>query len=442
MPLSRRDFIKGGIITAGIASAAQLAPHATPAADNPVFPKHDPIGKGQGINPGRVVWMHDPDSVRWSGVDFWWKPANFNQKRIQKMIQSGLIRLTGANTPQKAWQALFEWRNAQNGKQGGYRPGQKIAVKVNMNGAGEYNDDPTGQLAAPYGNAALLQTLLLSLAKEGEVNPEDITVFDACRIFPDYMRQMCAQGQLAGVKFSYRDIGGKNDAKADKNAQIIWAGNVKGAPTYFPKCVTEADYLINCANLKGHSWGMTLGAKNHFGSFINSERRTTPAAAGLHDNIINVRPGEYSVLADLIARRELNTKTILWMLDALITAPSETGNITPENSIWQMSPFNGEQACSLFFSQDPIAIDSVGADFLVNEPNIQSRNGNMRHNHGMENYLHEAALLDNPPSGAKYSDGHGKNPGSLGAHEHWNNAEEKLYSRNLGKNAGIELVKN
>jgi hypothetical protein len=29
---------------------------------------------------------------------------------------------------------------------------------------------------------------------------------------------------------------------------------------------------------------------------------------------------------------------------------------------------------------------------------------------------------------------------SLGVHEHWNNAQEKQYSKNLGKGEGIELV--
>jgi hypothetical protein len=29
---------------------------------------------------------------------------------------------------------------------------------------------------------------------------------------------------------------------------------------------------------------------------------------------------------------------------------------------------------------------------------------------------------------------------SLGVHEHWNNATDRKYSRNLGKNEGIELV--
>jgi hypothetical protein len=29
----------------------------------------------------------------------------------------------------------------------------------------------------------------------------------------------------------------------------------------------------------------------------------------------------------------------------------------------------------------------------------------------------------------------------MGVHEHWNNAKDMQYSRNLGKNRGIELVR-
>lgn len=443
MKLTRRNFIKGGIITtAGMLSAGGIVLKQAVASEESIFPQHEAFGTGQGIHPGRVVWMHDPKAVNWSGMDYWWKPENFDKDRILAMTRNGIMRLTGEESPKKAWNALFEWRNKKNGKHGGYMPGQKIAIKVNMNGAGENNDDPHGSFGVSYGNPLLLQTLLQSLVRDGGVKPEDIVIYDTCRIFPDYMQAMCTEGDLAGVRFSYRNIGGVKDSAPDRNALIQWAGNVSGEPTYFPVCLTEADYLINLGNLKGHSWGLTLGGKNHFGSFINDERRVTPAAAGLHPNIINGKMGGYSVLADLMARKEIGGKTMLVMLDGLITAPSETVTITPENSIWTMSPFNGHQASSLFFSQDPVAIDSVGADFLVSEPNMKKHNSNMRGKPQMENYLHEAALLPHPPSRTNYTDGAGKNPGSLGVHEHWNNPEEKLYSRNRGLNEGIELIKN
>lgn len=429
--------MKAALAMAAILAAGDLMSAKAAFGANSIFPRHEPLGKGQGIHPGRVVWTHEPGVVRWSGLDFWWKPENYDAPRVLQMIRSGIMRLLGANSPEDAWRALFEWRNQVNGKKGGYMPGQKVAVKVNMNGAGEMDDDPKGEIGVGYGNAVLLAQLLHSMVQDGKIAPADIVVFDATRIFPDYMRKMCQTGKLAGVKFSYRNLGGREDAQPDNAAQIHWAGKVNGEPTYFPKSLTEANYLINLANLKGHSWGMTLAAKNHFGSFINSERRTTPAAAGLHPNIIHGKMGAYSVLADLISQRQIAEKTVLWILDALVTAPSETANISPENSAWEMPPFNGQQACSLFFSQDPVAIDSVGADFLVNEPVMRRLNSNMTHKPEMENYLHEAALLDNPPSGTAYSLRR-----SLGAHEHWNNPVEKLYSRNLGKPEGIELIKN
>jgi len=58
-----------------------------------------------------------------------------------------------------------------------------------------------------------------------------------------------------------------------------------------------------------------------------------------------------------------------------------------------------------------------------------------------DNFLHEAALADNPPSGTVYDpEQDGTRLASLGVHEHWNNPTDKKYSRNLGKSEGIELV--
>ena len=59
---------------------------------------------------------------------------------------------------------------------------------------------------------------------------------------------------------------------------------------------------------------------------------------------------------------------------------------------------------------------------------------------GVDDYLREAALADNPPSGTFYDPDHAtptKKLGSLGVHEHWNNPREKKYS---GPGKGIDLV--
>ncbi len=95
---------------------------------------------------------------------------------------------------------------------------------------------------------------------------------------------------------------------------------------------------------------------------------------------------------------------------------------------------------SVFVSQDPVAIDSVGADFLMNEPVVADRNGALKDNSNVENYLHEAGLVRDAPSGNVYQNGNGEIVTNLGVHEHWNNSAEKLYGRNLGKDEGIELI--
>jgi hypothetical protein len=59
----------------------------------------------------------------------------------------------------------------------------------------------------------------------------------------------------------------------------------------------------------------------------------------------------------------------------------------------------------------------------------------------VDNYLHEAAQANAPPSGTVYDpEGDGIRLESLGVHEHWNDPALKQYSRNLGTGNGIELV--
>jgi acid phosphatase class B len=97
--------------------------------------------------------------------------------------------------------------------------------------------------------------------------------------------------------------------------------------------------------------------------------------------------------------------------------------------------------CSgMLVSQDPIAIQSVGVDLLSNKPNVTK--GNPSFTPDLDNFLHESALADNPPSGFRYDpENNGKYiKQSLGVHEYWNNPKDKKYRRNLGTGRGIELV--
>lgn len=406
-----------------------------PLSYDGVYLQHKPYGTAVGAMPGRVVWAHDPASVSWDGSGYWWELDHFDEGAIQALVDRSIASLGGKDTAKDGWAALFAANRRSRGLTGGYTKGQKIAIKANINGSGVIDDDTSGRTAMSYTNPVLLKVLLTSLVRDAGADPSDITVYDVSRLFPEYMVELCTQGELDGVHFV-----GRNNGVADENAPIQWSHSFSGKVNYLPTCVTGAEYVINLANLKGHSYGITLCGKNHFGSFINGNLMRPPEGANLHQWLTRNEMGIYSPLVDLMANANLGGKTVLYMLDAIICAPSEGASITADNAKWQQVPFNGYYTASVFVSQDPVAIDSVGADFLMNEPAVTSRNGSLRNNATVENYLHEAALVSQAPSGTAYTDSQGHTVSNLGVHEHWNNSVQKQYSRNLGKTEGIELI--
>jgi len=84
---------------------------------------------------------------------------------------------------------------------------------------------------------------------------------------------------------------------------------------------------------------------------------------------------------------------VLYLVDGLFAGVHARDSV-PQRM--QSPPFKGQWSCSLLASQDPLAIDSVGFDFLSTEwPGISGRGG-------VDDYLHEAALANDPPSGTFY----------------------------------------
>jgi hypothetical protein len=131
--------------------------------------------------------------------------------------------------------------------------------------------------------------------------------------------------------------------------------------------------------------------------------------------------GTYNALVDIMGHEDLGGKTILCLAECI------------RYNYWKAPPFNGGPCSSLFMSQDFVAIESVLIDFLRSEGALGAGT--------LDNYLHEAAQANDPPSGTVYDP---ENDGipleSLGVHEHWNNSTDKQYSRNLGTGQGIELI--
>jgi hypothetical protein len=145
----------------------------------------------------------------------------------------------------------------------------------------------------------------------------------------------------------------------------------------------------------------------------------------------------YRVQVDLMTHKLLSGKNLLYIMDALWATDWELDNPLK----WQMAPFNNTYMSSLFVSFDPVAIESVGYDFLRSEfPNVNTKDASVQMP-AVDDYLHQAADSTNWPAGIKYDPNNtGVHVYSLGVHEHWNNATDMKYTRNLGTGNGIELI--
>ena len=406
----------------------QRAEKAFAAATNQVsLQPNVPVGTARGIFPGRVVWVHDPGVARWDGTNGkWYDDSNVKQDQVFQMVTKALLSITGAASEPEAWKKLFvHFNKTLRGRKAGYTAGEKVVVKINENNTSSHaNSDELN--ASPQ----MVLALISSLVKEGGVPQEDITIFDASRFITDNIYNK-VHGTFPAVVF-VDNMGGDGRVKSTyvDNAIPYSADNGKMARG-LASCAVDADYLINMALLKGHvGQGVTLCAKNYYGvTCIFNDWHLNA-----HDNFNQDKTGKpkYMTFVDFLGHKDLGGKTMLFLIDGLYGSKFVNGPPTPK---WQMAPFNNDWACSLFASQDGVAIDAVGLDFLRNEfPEAPDMSYS-------DQYLVEAAMADNPPSKTFYDPEQDKTRlKSLGVMEHWNNAHDKQYSRNLGKDKGIELL--
>ncbi|MGA2113556.1 MAG: DUF362 domain-containing protein [Bryobacteraceae bacterium] len=404
-----------------------------------------PVGASKGIYPGRVVWVRDAKATSWDGVTgHWWDDANTNQRVVHGMTSGLLQNLTGRKNDGQAWDALFRsFNSAHKFGNSGYRPGERIAIKINCNqdrspewgtlapGA-RFPAAPQNGLPSPHAVVALVTQLIEAAGVRGE----DIVVYDVAggrnvgqpiytRIRANSGAQFQAVKFLVGTDFKQ---GGRMFAAPDM-ANPVRFSKADVPAAYLPEQVTGAKYMINMALLRPHGMaGVTLIGKNHFGSvYFPSDGGWSPRA--LHASVMRTQAmGSYNALVDLIGHRHLGGKTMLYMLDGLYTAEHN------ESNVFKWASFNDHWASSMLASQDPVAIDSVALDLLSSEPRATQVRGNA------DNYLHESAQAGKPPSGTIYNPDGGGTLASLGVHEHWNSADARKYTRNLGGKEGIELI--
>ncbi|MBN1865969.1 DUF362 domain-containing protein [Candidatus Sumerlaeota bacterium] len=473
---ARRYLGEARYVVASVCLVAMLAcmvltgdanPSTARAGFVPPDPPNTPMGVARGIFPGRVTWAWNPDATtgenEWydRGPEFYWDDAHTSQTVVDRMMSDCVRWLTDKKTDEKAWKALFKHYNRTHGRgRKGYKPGEKIFIKTNHVDQREHADNDNRADIVPQIELALLKQLV----NEAGVRQADITLgdpsryiadkcFDRCHaVFPDvvYGEGTFFEPQLGpGTE-------GRVPLTSTTQPVLHFSGmdNSQDPPVPIPDshvsqiCV-DATYIVNLGVMKGHmSAGVTLSGKNWYGCLgerPGGERRRGRRWGGAwpgdpHHSLLPDRTPEanhYRLMVDLMGYKDLGGKTMLYVLDGLWGFERHGGDTMPLT--WWDPPFNEDYPSSILMSQDPVAIDSVGLDFLRAE--FGDNMGGSYIEGAIDDYLHEAALADKAPSGTVYDpENDGVPCESLGVHEHWNNSVDKQYSRNLGTGKGIELV--
>ncbi|MBK8946146.1 MAG: DUF362 domain-containing protein [Ignavibacteriae bacterium] len=443
-----------------------------------VLEPNQPMGEPVGIIPGRVVWVHNPDATNENCDPMeenhsYFHEENFNQAIVDEMLSQAIQKLTETTSDSAAWEAIFKFHNNTRGKgEVGYQSGENIFLKMNATSSwgGNYNDEDLtkvykswwGSVNRYYGlsesSPTFIKAILRQLVNVVQVPQENIYIGDPMKIIYKHIYEYL-HSEFPNIHYldhyGHTNLGRELAVKSttpiikysDRGTVLVRDGN----PVYedaLYKIYEDMEYMINMPQMKGHvRGGVTMFAKNHFGS------HTRDGANHLHNGLmlpgetgLTARPGYglYRVQVDLMGHEILGKKNLVYLMDALWGTDHELNPPTK----WQMEPFNNDWTSSVFASLDPVAIESVGYDFVRTEftkeryPTSYENIVDVIQMEGVSDYLRQAADSSNWPEGIKYDpENDGTILGSLGAHEHWNNSIDKQYSKNLGIGNGIELVK-
>ena len=331
-----------------------------------------------------------------------------------------------------------------------------------------YPVNPCDMRGMPDVSPQMVRAMLKELTTAAGVPQQNIYIGDPTRPFYDQL--------FTAIQPSYSNVhyvdrwalagSGRELIVPTSQPAIYYSDHFGGTPgTYdpalsdaLPQQLVDAAYLINMAVLKAHeSAGITLCGKNHSGSTCRTTTDNPDQGSGwaFHHSLPDYNKpgyGNYRNLVDFMGHKDLGGKTILAVVDGLWGSHNSTPYMPNK---WKSQPFNNDWPSSILMSQDIVAIDAVGFDFLRTEYSTDNGYGDgylwPNVTNGVDDYLFQAASsaywpasdANGQPFAGYKPDNSGTVIGSLGVYEHWNNATDKQYTKNLNPAAanGIELVK-
>ncbi|MCL5742872.1 MAG: DUF362 domain-containing protein [Acidobacteria bacterium] len=331
--LGRRELIGLGL--------ANFAPVARPLAAAParslVVRVHSSSATRKWDYDAYAPWDHtvemtktQPGKIKERYYDY------IHDQVVAVMLEKGLRELTGEKTAEASWRSLMP----------GFQRQQKVTLKLNMNNASFDPEITTNRMdqTMPLVNA-ILDHLIAGLG----MDHGNITLLDAKRWFhPIIVKARCRHNGVRWVDSRSPDLWNTSESVVFTRDDPAPGGNF-----WMPRDYTAADHIINLCLMKNHGCGITGAMKSHFGSI--------PSPKCLHDGL-----GDKSYIADLCATPSIRKKVRVNIADALFA--NWHGNVWAPRA-WNTFPEPSPN--SLLLSRDPVALDSVMLDHIVEEIGTQ-----------------------------------------------------------------------
>ncbi len=303
-------------------------------------------------------------------VDF----TDYNE--LKKMLVAALTAYTGTKSTKEAWQRILP----------DYKAGKKIAIKPNLNNIGAGYSKAI--MTSPQVIAAVVESLI-----ETGFAAQDIIVYDLTARMNKELAQWLNGFEINTVfRLKYGGLFDKIYARLhlspqdqDTSAPIKMRSAIiddldDRVTCYIPNVLTSADYLINLPVFKAHQFVLQSSAlKNHFGTVRFSNHNTYPAV--LHGKDIEKN------IVDINRNEHIMRKTCITIADCLYGAPYFTRDGHGRVPTRWKTLSTGPAPNSLFISADPVALESILADYIIHE---QESAGYKPYSH---QYLHDAMEL-------------------------------------------------
>ena len=323
MKLTRRGCLKA--ISQSVAAGVLAGTVSGIGRDESQVPKSDPSKLSMpGLYPGRVCAIENP-AVLVSG--------KYQAEQVRKMMQRGMMELTGADGWVDAWRQFFE-------------PGDVVGIKVN----------PVGQPLV-ISDASVVQEIVAGLEAAG-VKRRDIIAYDRYRkeFYSAGFQKWLPEGVRISYATDYVDPIQQNIKGYDPDHYMDMALTLPGCSvdnpnarrSYAAQFITrQVNKLINLPVLKDHqSAGVTLALKNLSHGLVNNVNRSHSSPSL---NACN------TFIPAVVALPVIRNKTVLHILDG-VKGLYNAGPAARPEFVWEHN--------TLYFSTDPVALDHIGWEVI------------------------------------------------------------------------------